>query len=112
MPVEVHLFEELKKTHDAVIIATGNLDDVTKSFQIKGNPKGLDVNPATFETSEKGIFAIGNVIKSSRLAVRSVGQGKEVAFSVSQYLHDGKISGEPRMFTRFGSFFSPNSGNT
>lgn len=108
MPVEVHLFEELKKTHDAVIIATGNLDDVTKSFQIKGNPKGLDVNPATFETSEKGIFAIGNVIKSSRLAVRSVGQGKEVAFSVSQYLHDGKISGEPRMFnSRFGKLLQP-----
>ncbi len=106
--VDDYSFDELKQTHDAVIIATGNLDDATKSFRVKGNPKGLEVNPATFETSEKGVFAIGNVIKSSRLAVRSVGQGKEVAFSVFQFLNDEKISGEPRMFnSRFGKLLQP-----
>ncbi len=101
--VDDNLFQELKDTFDALVIATGNLDDITKSYQLGGTPKGLEVNKDTFETSETGVFAIGNVLRSSRLAVRSVGQGKEVAFSVLQYLEGAKITGEPRLFnSRFG----------
>lgn len=97
------LFEALKNTHHALVIATGNIDDLTKSYQLKGSPKGVEVNRDTFESSEPGVFAIGNVLRSSRLAVRSVGQGKEVAFSVIQFLNGEKVSGEPRMFnSRFG----------
>ena len=96
-------FDELKNSYDALVLATGNIDDLTKSFQLKGTPKGIEVNRETYETSEKGVFAIGNVIRSSRLAVRSVAQGKEAAFSVIQYLNDETIRGEPRMFnSRFG----------
>jgi ferredoxin len=96
-------FEELRQSFDAIVVATGNIDDLTKSFELKGNPKGLEVNRDTFETSEPGIFAIGNILRSSRLAVRSAGQGKEVAFSVLQYLNGEIVSGEPRMFnSRFG----------
>jgi len=67
------LFEELRQAYDAVVVATGNIDDLTKSFELAGNPKGLDVDRKTYETSEKGIFAIGNVLRTSKLAVRSVG---------------------------------------
>lgn len=102
-PVDDQVFNRLKADYDAVVVATGNLDDLTKSYQLAGTPKGLEVNRDTYETSETGIFAIGNVLRSSRLAVRSVGQGKEVAFSVLQYLNEEKISGEPRRFnSRFG----------
>ncbi|HOI50680.1 MAG TPA: FAD-dependent oxidoreductase, partial [Prolixibacteraceae bacterium] len=102
-PVDDQVFNQLKADYDAVVVATGNLDDLTKSYQLAGTPKGLEVNRDTYETSETGIFAIGNVLRSSRLAVRSVGQGKEVAFSVLQYLNGEKISGEPRRFnSRFG----------
>lgn len=101
--VEDSLFEELKNSYHALVIATGNIDDLTKSYQLKGSPKGLEVNRDTFESSEPGVFAIGNVLRSSRLAVRSVGQGKEVAFSVIQFLNGETVRGEPRMFnSRFG----------
>jgi len=96
-------FEELKQSYDALIVATGNIDDLTKSYGLQGNPKGLEVNRDTFGTAEPGVFAIGNVLRPSRLAVRSVAQGKEVAFSVEQYLNGELVSGEPRLFnSRFG----------
>jgi NADPH-dependent glutamate synthase beta subunit-like oxidoreductase len=96
-------FSKIKRKYDAVVIATGNLDDYTKSYGLQGNPKGLEVNRNNFETSERAVFAVGNVLRSSRLAIRSLGQGKEVAFSVWQFLNGKKVVGEPRLFnSRFG----------
>jgi NADPH-dependent glutamate synthase beta subunit-like oxidoreductase len=101
--VDDSAFEELKKNFDAIVVASGNIDDFTKSFGLKGNPRGLEVNRRTYETDEKGVFAVGNVLRSSKLAIRSLGQGKEAAFSVWQYLNGKKITGEPRLFnSRFG----------
>ncbi|MBP7505190.1 MAG: FAD-dependent oxidoreductase [Prolixibacteraceae bacterium] len=100
-------FEQLRRNYDALIVATGTIDDTTKSFQLAGTAKGVRVTDNGYETSEPGIFAIGNVLRSSRLAVRSVAQGKEVAFSVLQYLNGGKIIGEPTIFnSRFGKLRS------
>lgn len=94
---------KLKKEYDAVVVATGILNDQTKSFQLAGTPKGIEVNKNTYETSEIGIFAVGNVLRSSKLAIRSLGQGKEVSFSVMQYLEGKPIYGEPKIFnSRFG----------
>ncbi|MCA1760612.1 MAG: FAD-dependent oxidoreductase, partial [Bacteroidales bacterium] len=57
----------------------------------------------SYQTSVENVFAIGNALRSSKLAVRSVGQGKEVAFSIWQYLSGQPVKGEPRMFnSRFG----------
>ncbi len=96
-------FGELKNSYDALVVATGNIDDITKSFQLAGTPKGLQVTGEGYATSEPGVFAIGSVLRSSRLAVRSVGQGKEVAFAVLQYFAGQPITGEPRLFnSRFG----------
>lgn len=92
-----------KEEFDAIVVATGNMNDLTKSFQLQGTPKGIAVNEKTYETSEEGIFAVGNVIRPSRLAIRSLGQGKEVAFSVLQYLEGRPVTGESRIFnSRFG----------
>ena len=65
--------------------------------------KELVANKDSYQTSDEKVFAIGNVLRSSRLAVRSVGQGKEVAFSVMQYFNGQEPKGEPRLFnSRFG----------
>ena len=101
--VDGTMLDELKKTFDAVVIASGNINDLIKSYQLKGTAKGLEVSDNTYETSEKGIFAVGNVLRSSRLAIRSLGQGKEVAWSVMQFLNGQPVVGEPRKFnSRFG----------
>ena len=102
-PVGDDCCSRFKEEFDAIVVATGTINDMTKSFQLVGTPKGLEVNKDTFETSEEGIFAVGNVLRSSKLAIRSLGQGKEAAFSVIQYLEGRPIKGEPRIFnSRFG----------
>jgi thioredoxin reductase len=100
-------FRELQNQYDAVIIATGMLADEIKTWGFTINAKGIEANQNSYETSLKGVFAIGNSLRSSRLAVRSVGQGKEVAFSVSQYLSGEEPKGEPRLFnSRFGKLLT------
>ena len=96
--IEATTFETLKKGYDAVILAIGTVSGDSDNFGLKASPKGIEVERLTYQTSESKVFAIGNVLRSSRLAVRSVGQGKEVAFSVLQFLKGQEIKGEPRLF--------------
>lgn len=96
-------FQSIKNQYDAVIIATGTLVDEIRSWGFTTNAKGIEADQNSYETSIKGVFAIGNSLRSSRLAVRSVGQGKEVAWSVAQYLSGEEPKGKPRLFnSRFG----------
>ena len=96
-------FITLHSTFDALIIATGTGGEKLKEWGLEVNDKGIEIAKGTYETSQKGVFAIGNVLRNSRLAVRSVGQGKEVAFSVDQFLSNKKVVGEPEIFnSRFG----------
>ena len=97
------VFETLKKDFDSVVIATGTVPENADFFGLNATPKGILADKDSYQTSEKKVFAIGNVLRSSRLAVRSVGQGKEVAFSVLQYFNGQEPKGEPRIFnSRFG----------
>ncbi len=101
--ISVEVFEALKKDFDAVVVATGTVPENADFFGLKATPKGIVADKDSYQTSEKNVFAIGNVLRSSRLAVRSVGQGKEVAFSVLQYFKGQEPKGEPKIFnSRFG----------
>jgi len=101
--VDKEKFEKLKTTYDAIVLATGAIENDIRSWQIESNDKGISINKSTYLTSRSGVFAIGNSIRPVRSAVRSVGHGKEVATSVDQYLTGNKVTGHPRMFnSRFG----------
>jgi len=96
-------FVKLKKSFDAIVVATGTISEDSEKFGLRTGPKGITADKKNYQTSDSKIFAVGNVLRSSRLAVRSVGQGKEVAFSVIQYLTGQDVKGEPRLFnSRFG----------
>jgi len=96
-------FQSIKIQYDAIIIANGIFTEEIRSWGFTTNARGIEANQNSYETSIKGVFAIGNSLRSSRLAVRSVGQGKEVAWSVAQYLSGEEPKGEPRLFnSRFG----------
>jgi len=100
--INTEALETLKKKFDAIVIATGTFNEST-NFGLNATPKGIVVDKDSYQTSNPKVFAVGNVLRSSRLAVRSVGQGKEVAFSVLQYFNGQHPKGEPRMFnSRFG----------
>jgi hypothetical protein len=101
--ISAEVFNQLKKDFDALVIATGTVPENADFFGLNATPKGIVADKDSYQTSEKNVFAIGNVLRSSRLAVRSVGQGKEVAFSVLQYFEGQVPKGEPRIFnSRFG----------
>ncbi len=104
--INASYFHDIVSQYNAVIVATGNLADEIRNWGFTTTAKGIEADQNSYVTSLKGVFAIGNTLRSSRLAVRSVGQGKEVAWSVAQYLSGEEPKGEPRLFnSRFGRLF-------
>ena len=100
---DAETFHAIRNEYDSVIIATGIHFDEIKTWGLTTSAKGIEAHLHSYETSLPGVFAIGNSLRPSRLAVRSVGQGKEVAYSVAQYLAGEVPKGEPRLFnSHFG----------
>lgn len=102
------IFQVIRDQFDAVIVATGAHFGEIDNWGFRTNAKGIEADRHSHQTSLKGVFAIGNSLRPSRLAVRSVGQGKEVAFSVAQYLVGEVPRGGPRNFnSHFGKLLIP-----
>jgi hypothetical protein len=96
-------FHHIKDQYDAVVVATGALDDEIRNWGFITNAKGIEAEKNSYETSLKGVFAIGNTLRFSRMSVRAAGQGKEVAWSVARYLSGQEPQREPRLFnSNFG----------
>ncbi len=96
-------FQKLIDDYDAVVVASGDITDEVKTWDLKHNEKQLIVNKQTYQTNIEKVFAVGNLNRHMKLAIRSLGQGKEVAFSVEQFLEKKEIIGEPRKFnSKFG----------
>ena len=101
-------FNELKKKFDAVLVTTGSQEekegeDFLPNFGLATTSAGLDAHKTSYTTSEKGVFAAGSAVRKSKLAIRCLGQGKEAAWSIDQYLSGKDASGEPFLFnSRFG----------
>ncbi|NPD45361.1 FAD-dependent oxidoreductase [Lentimicrobium sp. S6] len=103
--IDKTIFEdELKKDFDAVVFALGNFEDgIMKDFGFENNKFGLLADKATLQVNGEGIFACGNVIRSRKMAVTSVAQGKQVAHSIHDYLAKKTPEKIYRMFnSRFG----------
>ncbi len=101
--VQADGFKRLVEEYDAVVIATGDMTQEVSSWGMEHNDKQLLVNRNNFQTSIPGVFAAGNITRSARLAIRSLGQGKEAAISIDQLLSGRAVTGETRMFnSRFG----------
>ncbi len=79
--------DELLHRSDALLLAIGTLgSEEPWPFALPVTSKGIAVDPKTFATDRQGVFACGNAITSSRLAVRSVGQGRLAALSIHAFL--------------------------
>ena len=96
-------FAELQTDFDAVIVATGTVPEGTSAFCLKTSKTGIVADKSSFLTSIPKVFAIGNSLRASKLAVRSVGQGKEVATVIDTYFKTAEVSGYPERFnSKFG----------
>ncbi len=103
------IFEtEIKKEFDASVIAKGDSNNIDyEDFGLEQGKYGIAINKETFEVNESGVFACGNVIRSRRMAVTSVAQGKAAARSIDQYLRGVKPDKKHRMFnSKFGKLFT------
>ncbi len=86
---------ELKKKYDAIVLATGVIDDkLAALYDIEFTQKGFVVDSKTMTTSQTGIFSGGSAIRESKMAVRSAAHGKMIAISVNQFLNGDQLTGE------------------
>ena len=101
--VDQQQFEELQTDFDAVVLATGALNESLKNWGLNLSKAGVEVDKGTYQTSIENVFAIGNALRPSKLAVRSVGQGKELAFILDQLFKTNKLEAYPNRFnSKFG----------
>jgi len=101
--VDAEKFHDLKKNSDAVIIATGKGASGTDGWGLPMHPKGIGADEKSYRVGDTYVFVVGSALKPSRMAIRALGQGKEAAFSVDQFLGGRQVAGERFMFnSRFG----------
>ena len=99
---EMVFTNEIKPFFDAVIIATGDIALYNYLTQLELSKTGIVVGDGTFVTSEPGIFACGSAIRSQKMAVRAVAQGKAAAISTDRYLRGLDLE---KLSKRFNSRF-------
>lgn len=101
--VDAKQFLELQKSSDAIVVATGKGESGVGAWGLPMHPKGVEVHGKTYRVGDTAVFVVGSALKPSKLAIRALGQGKEAAFSVDQFLKGQAVTGEPRLFnSRFG----------
>ncbi|MFO8233918.1 MAG: FAD-dependent oxidoreductase [Bacteroidales bacterium] len=80
-------------TADTVILATGQECDLDAVEEVVETEKGLiNTDPLTLETSEKGVFAGGDVVMGPSSLVEAVAQGHRAAESVERYLEGSDLT--------------------
>jgi hypothetical protein len=101
-------FDRLQKEFDAVMLASGIHTEAQKTWGITTSAKGFEADGDTYQTNLPAVFVVGNAIRSSKLAVRSLAQGKEAAAAVWQLLNNKKVIGQPLKFnSKFGKLVIP-----
>ncbi len=106
--IDTDKFNKLKMEFNAVIIATGNNPKLAEEWGLQTSTNGIQINKETYQTSDEKVFAVGNALRSSKLAVRSVGQGKELAFILDDLFRTKELGGLHKRFnSRFGKLRQP-----
>ena len=63
-------FLQLQEDFDAIVIATGPIDEALKTWGVTTYKSGIRVNRMTYETNLPGVFAIGSVLKPMKMAIK------------------------------------------
>jgi NADPH-dependent glutamate synthase beta subunit-like oxidoreductase len=101
--IDAAYFAKLKKSSDALVIATGKGDSGVADWGLPMHARGIEADGQSYRVGETSVFAVGSALKPSKMAIRALGQGKEAAFSVDQFLRKQPVKGEAFLFnSRFG----------
>ncbi len=92
-------------------MAVGKGDSGVAAWGLPMHSKGVEADESSYRVAESHIFVVGSALKPSRMAIRALGQGKEVAFSVDQFLRGDIPTGEKFRFnSRFGKLLPEEFG--
>ncbi|HET9571755.1 MAG TPA: 2Fe-2S iron-sulfur cluster-binding protein [Bacteroidales bacterium] len=108
--IDTMRFKRLCSEFDAVVLATGNFGAEMNDWGLDHDGKHLLVDKTTHRTNLPTVFAIGNTTRSSKLAIRSAAQGKEVAVSIEQFFLNEPVTGEARIFNSSFGKLLPSEG--
>jgi ferredoxin len=101
--VDEKRFKKIVSESDAVVVAVGQGESGIAGWGLPMHPKGVEADPVTYRVGGTPVFVVGSALKPTRMAIRALGQGKEAAFSVDQFLRGETVKGEKFMFnSRFG----------
>ena len=96
--IDASAFEKLRDGFDAVIVATGDYSSQMDAWGLDNNGRQVAVEKGSYITNIERVFAVGNVNRQVKLAIRSAAQGKEVATAVLQLFAGETVTGELRKF--------------
>ncbi len=89
----------LRQQYDAVVLAVGKTDpDTARQMGVTVGKRGIEVNAATLQTSQPGVFAGGDAVRPTRRTVSSVAAGKAMAVAVGQFLRGDDVTGPATPF--------------
>jgi len=96
--------EDLVRDFDAVIVAVGALEEGrAAALGLEPSEHGIAADRRTRATSRLGVFAAGDVVHRSRMAVRAVADGRAAAVSAHQFISGMPVAGpEPVFSTHIG----------
>ncbi len=84
VPIEGSEFTEL---YHSIILAIGQAPEVPCSWGLEVEKDGtIRTNPDTLETSKKGIFAGGDVVKGPASVIEAIAHGRQGAIQIDKYL--------------------------
>jgi ferredoxin len=92
---------ELNDGYDAIVLAVGKSDPgIFVPSGIELSLRGIVIDKKTHQTSLPGFFACGNAVSGSesKMAIRAIAHGKNVAHSMNQYLETGSVAGFGQRF--------------
>lgn len=72
---------------DNVIAGIGQIADIPADYKIEiGKGNVIKVNPSTMETSQKGVFAGGDVVSGPASVINAIAHGRQAAISIDKFL--------------------------
>ena len=82
---------------DTIIFAVGQRPNIPEDFDVDKTPRGLvEVDEYTFETSEDGVYAAGDVIMGTASVIKAIASARKIASAVDKYL-DGNGNIEEKL---------------
>jgi len=92
--------DDLVRDFDAVIVAVGAIEEgASASLGLRASEHGIAANRKTRQASRPGVFAAGDAVHRSRMAVRAVADGRAAAASTHQFLLGLPVAGPESVFS-------------